>query len=96
VRIFLNSFNFPGIALLAGNCAAESLESARAIAPATDHHLQSVRSQAQRNALRVQDAHRDVDLRFSKSGDPAVEKNYRIHYVSPALSGRKQERLTQN
>jgi hypothetical protein len=36
-----------------------------------------------------------VDLRFSKSGDPAIEKNYRTHYVSPALSERKQERLTQ-
>ena len=36
-----------------------------------------------------------VDLRFSKSGDPAIEKNYRTHYVSPALSERKQEQLTQ-
>jgi hypothetical protein len=36
-----------------------------------------------------------VDLRFSQSGDPAIEKNYRTHYVSPALSERKQERLTQ-
>ncbi|HZL55898.1 MAG TPA: DUF2293 domain-containing protein [Bryobacteraceae bacterium] len=36
-----------------------------------------------------------VDLRFSKSGDPGIEKNYRTHYVSPALSERKQERLTQ-
>lgn len=36
-----------------------------------------------------------VDLRFSKSGDAAIEKNYRTHYVSPALSERKQERLTQ-
>lgn len=34
-----------------------------------------------------------VDLRFSKSGDPEIEWNYRPHYVSPALSGRKQERL---
>jgi hypothetical protein len=36
-----------------------------------------------------------VDLRFSKSGDPGIEKNYRTHYVSPALSERKQERLAQ-
>jgi hypothetical protein len=36
-----------------------------------------------------------VDLRFSESGDPNIEKNYRTHYVSPALSERKQERLTQ-
>ena len=33
-----------------------------------------------------------ADLRFSKSGDPAIEKNYRTHYVSPTLSERKQER----
>jgi hypothetical protein len=36
-----------------------------------------------------------VDLRFSRSGDPAIEKNYRTHYVSAALSERKKERLTQ-
>lgn len=36
-----------------------------------------------------------VDLQFSKSGDPAIERNYRTHYVSPALSERKQERLTE-
>ncbi len=34
-----------------------------------------------------------VDLRFSKSGDPSIEKSYRIHYVSPALSERKRESL---
>ena len=36
-----------------------------------------------------------ADLQFSKSGDPAIEKNYRTHYVSPALSERKQLRLTE-
>ncbi len=36
-----------------------------------------------------------VDLQFSKSGDPSIEKNYRTHYVSPTLSESKQERLTQ-
>ncbi len=36
-----------------------------------------------------------VDLQFSKSGDPAIEMSYRTHYVSPSLSERKQERLTQ-
>ena len=36
-----------------------------------------------------------VDLQFSKTGDPAIAKNYRTHYASPALSERKQERLTQ-
>lgn len=30
-----------------------------------------------------------VDLRFSKSGDPGIEKLYRTHYVSPVLSERK-------
>jgi hypothetical protein len=34
-----------------------------------------------------------VDLRFSKSGDSEIEKSYRTHYVSPALSERKKERL---
>ena len=36
-----------------------------------------------------------ADLQFSKSGDHSIEKSYRTHYVSPALSQRKQERLTQ-
>ncbi len=34
-----------------------------------------------------------ADLRFSMSGDPGIEKSYRTHYVSPALSERKQEQL---
>jgi hypothetical protein len=37
-----------------------------------------------------------VDLQFSKSGDPAIEKSYRTHYVSPALSERKQQTLQEN
>jgi hypothetical protein len=36
-----------------------------------------------------------ADLQFSKSGDHSIEKSYRTHYVSPALSQHKQERLTQ-
>lgn len=36
-----------------------------------------------------------VDLQFSKSGAPEIEENYRTHYVSPALSDRKQERLAE-
>jgi hypothetical protein len=36
-----------------------------------------------------------VNLQFSESGDPATEKNYRTHYVSPTLSESKQERLAQ-
>lgn len=39
--------------------------------------------------------HGTEDLRFSRSGDPAIEKNYRTHYVSPALSERKQERIVE-
>jgi hypothetical protein len=34
-----------------------------------------------------------VALQFSKSGDPGIEKSYRTHYVSPALSEKKQQRL---
>src|ERR1035441_5611518 len=34
-----------------------------------------------------------VELRFSKSGDPEIERNYRTHFVSPALAGRKLEKL---
>jgi hypothetical protein len=34
-----------------------------------------------------------VALQFSKSGDPEIEKNYRTHFVSPALSEQKQKRL---
>jgi hypothetical protein len=34
-----------------------------------------------------------VNLQFSKSGDPEIEKNYRTHFVSPALSEQKQKRL---
>ena len=37
----------------------------------------------------------NVDLRFSVSGDPGIELNYRTHYVSPALSERKQQQLTE-
>jgi hypothetical protein len=32
---------------------------------------------------------RKQPLRFSKSGDPAIEKNYRTHYVAPAAPERK-------
>jgi hypothetical protein len=34
-------------------------------------------------------------LRFSTSGDPAIETEYRTHWVSPALSTRKRERLAE-
>ena len=34
-------------------------------------------------------------LRFSKSGDPAIEQAYRAHWVSPELSDRKRERLAE-
>lgn len=36
-----------------------------------------------------------LPIRFSQSGDPAIEKEYRTHYVSPALSERKQQALVQ-
>lgn len=34
-----------------------------------------------------------LPLRFSKSGDPVIEKNYRTHDVSPVLSERKQQSI---
>jgi hypothetical protein len=34
-----------------------------------------------------------VPLKFSFSGDPEIEKVFRTHYVSPALSERKQQKL---
>lgn len=34
-----------------------------------------------------------VALQFSRSGDPEIEKSYRTHYISPALSEKKRERL---
>lgn len=34
-------------------------------------------------------------LRFSKSGDPQIERAYRTHWVSPELSARKRERLVE-
>jgi hypothetical protein len=32
-------------------------------------------------------------LRFSRSGDPTIERLYRTHWVSPVLAERKRERL---
>src|SRR5712671_6961752 len=37
-----------------------------------------------------------LTLQFSKSGDPTIERLYRTHWVSPELSERKRERLTEN
>jgi hypothetical protein len=34
-----------------------------------------------------------VNLRFSKSGNPSIEKSYRTHYVSRVLSERKKQKL---
>ena len=36
-----------------------------------------------------------MDLRFSVSGDAGIERSYRTHYVSPALSERKQQQLSE-
>jgi len=38
---------------------------------------------------------RNRELRFSKSGDHDIEKNYRTHYVSPPFSAQKKERIEQ-
>ena len=34
-------------------------------------------------------------LRFSRSGNPAIEESYRIHWVSPELSEKRRERLAE-
>ncbi len=34
-----------------------------------------------------------IDLQFSVSGDPVIERIYRTHYVSPALSERKKQQI---
>jgi hypothetical protein len=34
-----------------------------------------------------------LELRFSKSGDPEIERHYRTHFVSPDLSGIKRKKL---
>jgi hypothetical protein len=34
-------------------------------------------------------------LRFSKSGDPAIERAYRTHWVSPEVSERRREQLAE-
>jgi hypothetical protein len=34
-----------------------------------------------------------VDLRFTESGDPGIETRYRTHYVSPALSEHKEQKI---
>jgi hypothetical protein len=36
-----------------------------------------------------------ADLQFSKSGNPDIERHYRTHFVSPALSKQKEQRLTE-
>jgi hypothetical protein len=36
-----------------------------------------------------------MDLRFSKSGDPGIERSYRTHYVSPALAERKLQQINE-
>jgi len=36
---------------------------------------------------------RTIHLRFSKSGQESIERHYRTHYISPALTAQKQQRL---
>ncbi|MBA2397887.1 MAG: hypothetical protein H0V72_04170 [Bradyrhizobium sp.] len=40
-------------------------------------------------------APRRQTLRFSRSADPAIEASYRMHWVSPELSRKKRERLSE-
>ena len=49
--------------------------------------------EAQRDPIRAADRGGAVDLRFSKSGNPHLERSYRTHFISPELSERKKEKL---
>ncbi len=54
----------------------------KGLEPSETHYTRSARGGA-------------VDLQFSVSGDPGIERNYRTHYISPALSESKREKLKQ-
>jgi hypothetical protein len=63
--------------------------------------MRCFRRWAQRRGLKpsetayVARTRRRQPLRFSKSGDPAIERAYRTHWVSPELSDRKRARLAE-
>ena len=61
--------------------------------------MQLFRAWASRNGLRASETAYVARtptrsaLRFSKSGDPAIEQAYRTHWISPELSERKRQKL---
>jgi hypothetical protein len=58
--------------------------------------MKQFRSWAARRGLHSSETHyrrRSKVLRFSRSGDPAIERHYRTHWVSRELSDKKAERL---
>jgi hypothetical protein len=67
--------------------------------PRISEAMKLFRSWAAAKGLQTSETHyvgrrpRRQTLRFSKSGYPAIEAQYRTHWVSPALSARKRERL---
>lgn len=72
---------------------------ARANLPRISEAMRLFRSWATANGLNasqtvyVARTPRRQMLRFSRSGDPAIEASYRTHWVSPELSEKKRERL---
>lgn len=63
--------------------------------------MELFRSWAAREGLIASEAHyvartpRRQALRFSRSGNPTIERSYRTHWVSPELSDKKRERLAE-
>jgi len=69
--------------------------------PRISEAMKLFRAWAAAKGLKASETHyvgrrpRRQTLRFSKSGHPAIEAQYRTHWVSPELSTRKRERLAQ-
>jgi hypothetical protein len=80
----------------------DCLENAVQTSPArVDEALQLFRSWAARKRLVASETDyvartpQRQALRFSRSGDPAIERQYRTHWVSPALPEKKRERMAE-
>jgi len=69
--------------------------------PRISEAMKLFRAWAAAKGLKASETHyvgrrpRRQTLRFSKSGHPAIEAQYRTHWVSPELSTRKRERLAE-
>lgn len=68
--------------------------------PRISEAMKLFRAWAAHKGLRASETHyvartpQRQELRFSRSGDPKIEALYRTHWVSPALSEKKRERLS--